>query len=81
MPKVFLRGGAVTQGGEVVLIGWEGVIARLADGRCVDAGMGLLAYDESGATARRLEGIWGQNNGPKTTIYISGVEGLILRGE
>ncbi|MCS6912792.1 MAG: hypothetical protein RMK29_11485 [Myxococcales bacterium] len=80
VPRVFLRGGAVTASGDVVLIGWEGVIVRLSSG-CADGGMGLAAWDESGSTSHRLEGIWAQRDGARTTIYISGVAGLVLRGE
>ena len=56
-------------------------IARLSEGACLEGGMGLAAFDETGATDRRLEGIWAQKSGAKSTIYVSGVEGVVLRGE
>lgn len=81
LPKVFLRKGAVLGTGEILVIGWEGVIARLTEGPCQDGGMGLSVFDESGATDRRLEGLWAQRDGQRSTVYISGVEGVVLRGE
>lgn len=85
LPRVFLRHGAVTPGGQVVVVGWEGAILRLREGPCRDGGMGLSAYNESGVTGSRLEAVLVQKNrrpsGDRTTLYIAGAEGLILRAE
>lgn len=74
VPKVFLRGGQLTPEG-VVLIGWEGTLVRIVELTCPDGGTALHARNES-VTDHRLEAIWGA-----PTIYIAGVEGIVLRGK
>lgn len=82
MPKTFLRAGAVLPDGQILVIGWEGVIARIlpARERCADGGMAPGVVDEGGATTHRLEGLFAQGGAQDLRVYLSGAEGIVLRG-
>ncbi len=77
VPQAFLRHGVVSASGAVVIVGWEGTILRLFSGACAEAGMGNGVLDETGATLNRLEGLWSDSK----SIYISGADGIVLRGQ
>jgi hypothetical protein len=82
LPKTFLRAGAVLPDGQILVIGWEGVIARIlpAKERCADGGMAPGVVDEGGATTHRLEGLFAQGGMQDLRVYLSGAEGIVLRG-
>ncbi len=79
LPKAYYRNGVVTPSGAAVLIGWEGAITRLSESTCKGKPGVPGATDESGVTDHRLEGIW--SFAKSGVIYITGAEGVIIRGE
>jgi hypothetical protein len=71
LPSTFIRGVANGKPGDLFVVGWNDLIARVRNGTEV------LIYPDPGLDSRWYYGVWGALNGD---VWVVGASGAILRG-